>query len=455
MANLVEYFSQDRCVGNVWHKAEGERIIIVVDDSFKLVTHAEPPNAHGYGLKVIFDKLSRYDDTRAIGFFDLPQSTEMEEIQLIANTIQAWVIGLETQQYKLYLLVDYFHGQETTKSKAHGLKFVDYWYENKPLKTEKIAHLSIGGGDLPNPYKLECFRKNSIHDHKEDYKLLPEDFLHWLDIYEHPLSRLWRYSSRWFLNDETTTLIKHNFVEVRKFLFNSENDRDVYQADQYKIKIAHALQVEIPNNWWENETSAHNIHESLKCLAGAFFCGQTSNNARRNLSVGAAYLIALMAHQKVYRNTEVFMNDADTWINCSQASSPIFALQDKETARKSAIALYDLFICLFTPRRQNDYQECSLKKSLVRSVCFYEAGRVLKIQLNWNAQNQSSDRQESLAQSIKTILNQDNINTYEVAQNTRTAVLNLLLNMAISETGFMSPGVIYMEADTLVIASTK
>ncbi|QLE57459.1 hypothetical protein [Nostoc sp. TCL26-01] len=459
MLKLIEYFSQDkRCVGYVWKQDQGQKVIVVIDDCFRLVKYDQPPNAHGYGLKVIFDKLSRYDDTLAIGFFDLPQSTEPEDIQLIINTIKSWVIELDTQHYKLYLLVDYFHGQDMQESKAHGLEVVDYWYEHQPLQAEKIAHLSIGGGDLRNPHNLECFRKTSIHEHKEDHKLLPQELLHWLDIEEHPLSQLWRYSDRWFLNDERTTLVKHDFAEVRKFLFKAENDDDEssdYQAKEYKRKIGQALQLNIPNVWWEIEESANNIHESLKCLAGAFFCGQTNINAKRNISVGAAYLIALMAHQKVYGNIDVFTQDADAWSHCSQTSSPVFALQDQETARKSAIALYDLFFCLFTPRKQNDYQEHSSGNSLVRNVCFYKAGKVLRIQLNWNAQKPSSDRSESLAQSIKGILNQPTIDTYQFAQNTRNAFCNLLRQIAISESGFMGPGTIYMEADTLVIASTK
>lgn len=96
----------------------------------------------------------------------------------------------------------------------------------------------------------------------------------WLDIDEHPLYRLWRYSDRWFLSDDTTILVKHNFGEVRKFLFESKDDNDFFHASEYKRKITDALYINLPNAWWENEASANNIHESLKCLAGAFFCGQ-------------------------------------------------------------------------------------------------------------------------------------------------------------------------------------
>ncbi|MBN3957453.1 hypothetical protein [Nostoc sp. NMS8] len=456
MERLIQYFSQDeRCLGYVWKQDQGQKVIIVVDDCFRLVEYDNPPNAHGYGLKVIFDKLSRHQDTLAIGFFDLPQSPENPDIELIINTIKTWIGELEFTNYKLYLLVDYFHGQQTMESNAHGLKFVDYWYEYQPLAAEKIAYLSIGGADLPNPHALERFQKTSIHDHKQEYKLLPEDFLRWLDIDEHPLSRLWRYSDRWFLSDDTTILIKHNFAEARKFLFDSKDETAVYQANEYKKKIAHALQLDIPKAWWENEASANHIHESLKCLAGAFFCGQTDNAAKRHLSVGAAYLIALMAHQKIYGNADVFLNDTEAWIKSSQASSPVFPLQDQVTARKSAIALYDFFICLFTLRSEKISQDNSSEKSLVRSIFFYEAGKVLKIQLTWNAQNQSSDRQESLAQIISAIFKQPTINISPEAKNTRNTILNLWGQMAISESGFMSPGTIYMEADTLVIAATK
>ncbi|MBO1053877.1 MAG: hypothetical protein HEQ25_18315 [Dolichospermum sp. DET73] len=458
MTVIRQYLNQnDQCLGYVWNQEQGQKVVIVVDDSFKLVKYDSPPNAHGYGLKVIFDKLSRRDDILAIGFFDLPQSPQTQDIQLIVETIQAWIRELQFQNYKLYLLVDYYHGQQTTRSNAHGIDFVDYWQEHQPLRAKKIAHLSIAGAssgeDIPNPYDLECFSKPLIHSCKQDYKQLPEAFLSWLDIDEHPLYRLWRYSDRWFLSDDTTILVKHNFGEVRKFLFESKDDNDFFHASEYKRKITDALYINLPNAWWENEASANNIHESLKCLTGAFFCGQTNNSAKRNLCVGSAYIIALMAHQKVYGNADIFINDPETWIACSHASSPIFALQEQETARTSAIALYDLFICLFTPRHTN--QESSSGKSLVRSVCFYEAGRVLKIQLNWNAQKPSLDSPDSLAKINSKTFQQPTINMSQIAKNTRTTILNLWCQMAISESGFMSPGVVYMEADTIVIASTK
>lgn len=456
MTVIRRYLNQnDQCLGYVWNQEQGQKVVIVVDDSFKLVEYDSPPNAHGYGLKVIFDKLSHRDDILAIGFFDLPQSPKTQDIQLIVNTIQSWISELQYEDYKLYLLVDYYHGQQTTRSEAHGLLFVDYWQEHQPLRTEKIAHLSVGGGgeDLPNPYCLERFQKTLIQDHKQDYKQLPEDFLDWLGIDDHPLCRLWRYSDRWFLSDDTTILVKHNFAEVRKFLIEPKDEKDFFQAKEYKKKIDNTLQINLPNAWWKNEASANNIHESLKCLTGAFFCGQTNNSAKRNLSVGSAYIIALMAHQKVYGNADIFINNSEAWIACSQASSPIFALQEQQTARNSAIALYDLFICLFTPRYTN--QESSSKTSLVRSVHFYEEGRVLKIQLNWNAQNPSSDRQESLAQIMNKTFKPSEINISTFAKNTTNTILNLWRQMAISESGFMSPGVIYMEADTLVIASIK
>ncbi len=454
MKKLTKYFNKDeKCLGYVWNQNQGQKVIAVVDDCFKLVEYDDSPNAHGYGLKPIFDKLSRCQETLAIGFFDLPQSTEIQDIELIINTIKTWVSELESPNYKLYLLVDYFHGQQTTESNAHGLDFVNYWYKHQPLAAQKIAFLSIGGADLPNPHCLERFQKTLIQDCKQDYKPLPQAFLSWLDIDEHPLSRLWSYSDRWFLSDDMTILVKHNFSEMKKVLFEPKDENHVFQAKEYKKKINNALQINLPDIWWENETSAYSIHESLKCLTGAFFCGQTNNSAKRNLSVGAAYLIALMAHQKIYGNVDVFINDSEAWIQCSQASNPIFALQDQETARDSALAIYDLFICLFTLRNEN--QESSSGKSLVRSVCFYEAGTVLKIQLNWNAQNPSLDRQESLDQSMAKIFKQPTINISSVAKNTRNSILNLWRQMAISENGFMSPGVIYMEADTLVIASTK
>ncbi len=453
MKNLDKYYHENKCLGYVWKQDRGQKVLVVVDDCFNQAVYDTPHNAHGYGLKVIFDKVSLLNDTLGIGFFDLPQSSQQQDIELIVNAIKAWSDELKGQNIKLYLLVDYFHGLDTLKSKAHGLEFVDYWQKHQPLPTEKIAHLSIGGADLPNPYKLERFQKTLIHDYKQDYKLLPEEFLTWLDVGEHPLCRLWRYSERWFSSDKV--LVKHNFSEVSKFLYDNTDNDSIFLASEYKRKISIALGVNLPDIWWNNEESANNIHESLKCLCGDFFCGQSDSSAKRNLSVGAAYLIALMAYQKVYNNVNLFANDAEAWVEAKQATIPIFAIQDKATARASAIALYDFFICMLTPRNEENYRQNKSGKSQVKSVYFYASGKTLKFQLSWDARHPSSDRQECLAQTISTIFKQETIAISRSAENTRSAILRLWHQMAISESGFMGPGVIYMEADTLIVASTK
>ena len=455
MKELDKYNHEDKCLGYVWKQDSGQKVIVVVDDCFNQAVYDSPDNAHGYGLKVIFDKVTLLNDTRGIGFFDLPQSSQKQDIELIIDAIKAWIDELQDQNIKLYLLVDYFHGLQTMESKAHGLEFVNYWQKHQPLPTEKIAHLSIGG-DLPNPHNLERFQKTLIHECKQDYKSLPVDLLKWLDVDEHPLCRLWRYSERWFSSDNDTVLVKHNFSEVSKFLFNN-TDNSTFSATEYKRKISTALgvNVDLLDTWWNNEESANNIHESLKCLCGDFFCGQSDSNAKRHLSVGAAYLIALIAYQKVYNNDNIFTNDAEAWVDAKQATSPIFALQDKATARASAIALYDFFICLFTPRNEDNSRQNKSGKSQVKSVYFYESGKTLKFQLSWDARHPSSDRQECLAQTISTIFKQETIAIPKSAENTRSAILCLWRQMAISESGFMGPGVIYMEADTLIVASRK
>ncbi|WP_392534738.1 hypothetical protein [Nostoc sp. C117] len=458
MKKLDKYNHENKWLGYVWKQDKqesGQKVIIVVDDCFKLAVSDNPPNAHGYGLKVIFDKLSLFNDTLGIGFFDLPQSSKKEDIQLIVDAIQSWIDEFQNRNIKLYLLVDYFHGLQTMESRARGLEFVEYWQKHQPLPTERIGHLSIGGADLPNPHNLERFRKTDIHDYKQENKLLPEDFLNWLDVDEHPLCRLWRYSDRWFSSDSDTVLVKHNFSEVSKFLFNKTDSDSIFLATEYKRKIEIALDVKLPDVWWENEETANNIHESLKCLCGDFFCGQSDKNGKRHLSVGAAYLIALMAHQKVYKNVDVFVEDVKPWVKCSQATSPIFAKQDKATARASAIALYDVFISMFNPRSEDNSRQNTSGRSQVKSVYFYESGKTLKIQLSWDAQHPSLDRQESLAQTISKIFKQETIAIPKFPQNTISAILRLWRQMAISESGFMSPGVINIEGDTLIIASIK
>ncbi|MBW4495953.1 MAG: caspase family protein [Oscillatoria princeps RMCB-10] len=266
---------------------------------------------------------------------------------------------------------------------------------------------------------------------------------------EHRLQRLWRETEEWFCADDDDILMKHSPTKVSRYFSpdNSESD----QAVLYRQSVENALGgTPLPNSWWQEE-SVYYLHESLKCLCGEFFSGQDRIVAgRRHISVGAAYLIALMAYQESWpNNVEPLTENVEHWIGRTRASNSwVFALQDAETARTSAMALYDLFLCLFQSRQLESEPQ-------VISAFFEAPGNILRIEFTWRANEPAEDRRESLADWTYQILESKTIFIPQEAANTRNAILRLLGSMFVSKVGFMSPGVVYMTRNELVVASIE
>ncbi|WP_044208390.1 caspase family protein [Coleofasciculus chthonoplastes] len=248
----------------------------------------------------------------------------------------------------------------------------------------------------------------------------------------HPLDCLWEKTNGWF--SETHSLMKHNF------------DKDC-QYSTYKDEVNKALGIDLPGEWWNNPKSAHNLYESLKSLCGETFSGW-SKRGDRHISVGAAYLIALMAHQASCKHITPLIEGISDWEGCEKASRYfIFPVQISKDAAASAKALYDVFKFLF--ERQGLTQD-----SQVERVFFEPPGNQLTIQFKWSAKEPAKDnpKTRTLAKFTSSIMSKDQL-LIEPPNNTSNAILKLWSRLFVSENGFMSPGVIYMNEDQLVIAS--
>jgi hypothetical protein len=418
------------------------RVIIVVDDFFDLPKwhrDALMPSAHAYGLPTIVDYAQRSEDVQALGFFDLPDSDQVGHSREIIGAIKAWVDSLHLANHAYYLLVDYYFGEGITKDKAFGFYFVDYWMQHPPFKAE-VAHLSIGGvaNHLGNPHHLKIFNRASIQDRQH----LTEALLTWLGDGQHPLDQLWNSENvtAWFTDDRP--VMKHDIANICEYFFGQA--RDAQKARRYQANVEEALGLTLPVDWWQNQTTLKHLHNSLKSLCGAYSCSQVKQgHGRRNISVGAASLIAMMAHQQIYGQIAPFATP-DVWATCSQSDSPLFPVQSREIAQASTKALYDFFRCIFTPR---DGRQAN---SLVKGVFFDNDGKKLKIQLDWQA-----EQRQKLSGMMMDIFHQNHVLIPPSSGNTRDAIARLWSYMTISENGFMSPGVIYMEGDEVIIASTK
>ena len=452
---------------------DGNKVLVVIDDSMEVLTTEKVLNAHQTGLLEIRNNCELISEIRAVGFFTLPRPNDLKEVELVAERVHSWITQFKDHHCNVYMWVDYFYGEGFDATQNSGSAFVAYWQDQYPQAVHKIAFLSLGGksnvhasgfNSSEHPYEaqkprnnIKVFRKTEF----EDYGFLAKHRT-WLDLYEHPLETLWRNSENWFINDDEVDdtgrpfYMRHNPGKICEYFLGQTQSREKKNA--YRRLLVDAFGFKFPRSWWENEASITGIHESLKHLCGVHFCGQAENSSipdlsRRHISVGATLLLAMTAHQHVHTDIGAF-DVPGLWEDSAQANLPIFPLQDKMTARKSAIALYECFKKLFEQKRLDGASE-----SPVKAVLFEKEGKKLTIQLAWNARQKHIHDEQNLAEVLNQLISDGaekplNLPRVEEQAKTRFAVLDLLRYLMISEQGFGSPGSVYMDGNKLIIAST-
>lgn len=446
-------------LGYVWNRHTGWRILVVIDDWFDIPIweSSEVGSSHAYGLTLLRDMVSQLDTTRAMGFFSLPDPRSQsftDDIQHLINGISDWILSVKDDTCRSYILVDYYYGEGFIQVQQSGTAVVEYLKKQEIALDEKLsmdvslAHISIGGTQkTSNPYKLDIFRKTEMHATQE----LPKRLKEWLDINEHPLEQLWRESENWFLAErEDDDLMQHTTGNIQEYLDTPEDGR----LKKYRRNVESAMGLVMPDSWWQNIESIGAIHESLKCLCGELACSQCDKKTtKRSISTGAAFLIALMAHQQQCGDINALTRNENMWANCSRvATSFVFAKQDCSTAKETVLALYDLYRLLFEVRDRAETNGDS-RNSQVKTIIFSEKGRLLRFELTWNARESSSP---SLAKRMTILFQNTDIEIpASPPVNTREALLRLWALMAINEDGCFSPGVVYLENNILTIGSVK
>lgn len=472
MMELKPYPDKHNPIGYIEERQRGTRIIIVIDDFFNLpdwhkidpskITTESGLDTAG-GLLMLYNSAREWEHTRAIGFFNLPDPNKIQaDADKIINCIDQWLDCVcqsvvpsnelshdETRtscrkKYSYYTLVDLYFG----KKSLVGHKFISRWKESKivPKEKEKLAYLSTAGAILgwSDPHGLRVFSKGKI----DVAGRLTSDIEEWLNFEPVALEKVWERTTDWF-RDNRSHVVTHDFHEKWFEPWSSE-------ATNYKDAVESGLGFQFPAHWWQDPTSIKNIHESLKHLCGAVFCGTTNEDGCRNISVGAAFLIALKAHHDRFRNLGSLVNDL-TWKGAFRSTAAIYPLQSTKEAKASAIALYEFFYRMFEPRPG----ESSLNSSQVRTTFFEQSGVVLRIQLKWDATKPASDRSKNLAQMLSTRFESSHVKVPDsprpgaIAENTRNSITQLWRTMMLNQNGFMSPGVIYMDKDDIIIASTE
>jgi hypothetical protein len=402
-----------------------------------------------------------WDMTHAIGFFNLPNPNQVEqESHEIIDCIDRWIDSIcsdddvpegndginSRSKYDYRVLVDIFFGVEFPVADD----FLDCWKERKIISEhcDEVAYFSSARPPAKKRHDLPYFSKSKVDELGELY----HDFKTWLGYVPVQLEKVWENSKGWFdvdRSDGKSDIVSHDFARIRPHF-----EEGSPKAIKYRQEIEKGVDIKFPEAWWQDLDALQNIHESLKHFCGEVFCGSTKANGRRNISVGAAYLIALKAHQDIYGDLGALADDSHMWQTASRATSRIFPLQEPGKAKSSAIYLYEFFFNVFSRHEITGYS------SPVKTAYFDQGGEVLKIQLKWKAHERPSNRPKSLAQQLAERFDSDQIDApdpedYDISRNTKDAISRLWRSMMFNDYGFLSPGVIYMERDEVVVASTE
>ncbi len=456
MIDLTDIIVDGQTVGYTWNKETGNRVLVVVDDSIDVLVQATPNNGHQYGIKPIGLSFPNSNESRGLGFFTLPKPNDKRQTAIIAEAIRKWLTPFLAEGCRCQLLVDFYYGEGFDNTQDSGTYFVKHW-QSLSIQSE-IAYISLGGLDSvsqDNSDPLKSFRKSEIEEYYTQYGNLPPKLKKWLGIEEHPLDSLWNDSKEWFSRKPDFGSINfspliHDFP--RDWKYSDLGVKDKINTS-YRRTVQDALGIaRTPDNWWKSVESIEKIHESLKRLCGQCFCGQTDNpgNSSYHISTGAAYLLVLMAYYRVHGNVSAVTSSILNWENYPLIKSPVFPLQSRRIARSSCKALYDVLFELF-----------SSTDSDVESTFFEDEGRILKIQFSHDIGTELSkvmtekmhgfihDRGSDSSESQNQVLDPP------AAGHVRSALVNLMGHLAISQVGFMAPGVIYLKGNTLIIASSE
>lgn len=451
--------------GYVWQRESGDRIVIIVDDDvevFKRNRESLADIANAVSLRVhpreqplidFYEGLKGLPPIKAIGFFPLPRpkDDDHKQKQEIFAAIQQWIGSFGSSASKIWLFVDYFYGDDFDKSTISGEGFVDFWLQQQgQAEHTKIAYFSVGGRTRGGPMVRENHHEYPVISKP---KLQDEGVSHYKELMSfleigtqaaHPIEHLFSLSETWFLSSSQgneIALTSHHLPPD----WNEAETPTKTQIAAYRASIQDALGIpEIPDAWLKSG-SLQNLHEAFKHLCGAYSCGQADpqRTSRQNISTGAAYLVALMAHHRACNSGNPFLDGKDeVWSSFKQAKASLFPIQDESTAKASAKALYDFFLHLFQPKSA---------AASVKKVSLHEEGRAFKVQLTWDMGK--SDPERSLVQLLKRSIGDGAIRVPKTASNTREASSRLIAQMAVNQNGLGSPGTIYMDGDELTIAS--
>jgi len=272
-----------------------------------------------------------------------------------------------------------------------------------------------------------------------------------LALYERsPLHRLWRHSLNpvpWFVDTELTraqngamlhgpeAAWKRRVLELEKTVASRTED------GLYESTVKAALGFSLPATWWDGQEAFTNLHQNLKHICGATYQGCGGS---KNLSVGAVFLVAMMAHYAERQHLGPFA--AAKWDDLTSSVAPFLWRQTEDEAVETATSLFRFFTCIFRAERKAVKGEWS-EESRVTEAVWERDGKGFIIMFNWSG---SSVFHSKMLDSYSPFIDRP------LPAKTRTSsatewLMRLLACMNLQEDGFGHPGRIYMNGNALYV----
>lgn len=295
-----------------------------------------------------------------------------------------------------------------------------------PIQQDFIS-LEKQGRNYELTLKFLKEKRNFAESDLEILYQLPANF----DVNRYRIDDLFDKTQGWFVKNSSES---EKWVELHDLDLNLSEQKWNEGLNNFKHKLEYLFGFPLPAAWWSDRQAVQNIHQNLKHLCGDTACSSSVSNfaiSKRPITIAGAYLIALIAYVKVFKCTDLensHLAQNIDWAKCKPYV--LMAVQDSQTARASAKALYDFFCAVFG------------RDAKIESALFDRDGARLRIQI-WNAKGLFSKFSELGLQIPDT------------AANTSQAILQLWRFMLPSEDGFLSPAAIYMKDDCLILSSAE
>jgi hypothetical protein len=191
--------------GFVCSRANGHRVIVLIDDDFLSMENAylrqEGVAGFAGGLFEVYMACWPLPSTRAIGYWRLPESRNCEQANNLFLDVRAWLqsIGAEGTGIDIYFLIDAYHGPIGAEGLRGDLVYKRCKVEYPSAKCAFLSVigmagdmlLSVIGGHLQGPTELHTdvrsgaiptFPKTSVVAEFGTRRQLPPNMRKWLGV---------------------------------------------------------------------------------------------------------------------------------------------------------------------------------------------------------------------------------------------------------------------------------